>query len=518
MSVGCIACGTTRLGPDKTFQRGIPPIVAIFRKKQDDGAAQEAVEQFKPDPEKARKWFEHAKAMADSHQWGSALVYYAHGLKLDPESISAQEQMLDAAQRYYKTGGKKLPSKDIKQLDGPGPMDKLAVALVTWTSELDKPALAIKALDAAVKAEQFGLGGYLCPRILVIMRRARKVNRNHLLQLKSLAAECDDWDVAIAAGTAALEMDSSDSKLDDELKDLAAQRAMAKGGYEKAAGKEGGFREFIKDADKQQELSQQDSLAGAGGSRQSGLERARHAYETSPEVPDVLNKYAQLLRREGSDSALEEAERVYHAGYKSTGEYRFRMNAGDIAINRHRSAIEILRQDLESAGDHERAAMQERLDQKEKELLEIEAGEYADRSIKYPTDRGLKYQLGDVAFRRGDLGTAMECFQKAKDEPKLRTIAGHYLGRCFALEEWHSEAIAEYQEVLSNIDATDKEREMDIRYDLMVSMISSARSDSNGEQARDALEICSWIARKDITYKDIRDRRKEIDQLVRELG
>ena len=92
------------------------------------------------------------------------------------------------------------------------------------------------------------------------------------------------------------------------------------------------------------------------------------------------------------------------------------------------------------------------------------------------------------------------------------------LGRCFALEDWHSEAIAEYQEVLSNIDASDKEREMDIRYDLMVSMIASSRSDSNVELARDALEICSWIARKDITYKDIRDRRKEIDQLVRELG
>lgn len=494
------------------------PPVAIFRKKQDDAEASDAVEQFKPDPEKASKWFQHARAMAESHQWSSALVYYAHGLKLDPGSLSGQEQLLEVAQRYYKSGGKKLPSKDIKQLDGPTPMDKMAVALVSWAGELDKAGLAIKALEATVKAEQFGLGAYLCPRILVIMRRAKKVNRNHLLQLKSLAAECDDWDVAIAAGTAALEMDSSDSKLDDELKDLAAQRAMAKGGYEKAAGKEGGFREFIKDADKQQQLDQDASLAGAGGSRQSSLERARHAYETSPEVPDVLNKYAQLLRREGTDASLEEAERVYQAGYEATGEYRFRMNAGDIAINRYRSAINLLEQQLENVGESERAAMQERIEQKQQELLDLEAGEYADRSEKYPTDRGLKYQLGDVAFRRGDLPTAMECFQKSKDEPKLRTIAGHYLGRCFALEDWHSEAIAEYQEVLSNIDASDKEREMDIRYDLMVSMIASSRSDSNVELARDALEICSWIARKDITYKDIRDRRKEIDQLVRELG
>ena len=73
------------------------PPVAIFRKKQDDAEASDAVEQFKPDPEKASKWFQHARAMAESHQWSSALVYYAHGLKLDPGSLSGQEQLLEVA-------------------------------------------------------------------------------------------------------------------------------------------------------------------------------------------------------------------------------------------------------------------------------------------------------------------------------------------------------------------------------------------------------------------------------------
>ena len=194
------------------------------------------------------------------------------------------------------------------------------------------------------------------------------------------------------------------------------------------------------------------------------------------------------------------------------------MNAGDIAINRLRSAVERIKQQLEQAPENEQAALQDRLTAKMSELLDFEAEEYADRSEKYPTDRTLKFQLGDVAYRRGDLGTAMECFQKAKDEPKLRTISGHYLGRCFAKENWHAEAIAEFREILEKLDSTDQERELEIRYDLMVSLIASAREERNGEQARDALEICSWIARKDITYRDIRDRRKEIDLLVREIG
>ena len=39
-----------------------------------------------------------------------------------------------------------------------------------------------------------------------------------------------------------------------------------------------------------------------------------------------------------------------------------------------------------------------------------------------------------------------------------------------------------------------------------------------GRSAREALEICSSIARKDITYRDIRARRKHADELIKELG
>lgn len=492
--------------------------MAIFRKKSDDSSPKEELKAFAADPAKAQKWFQHAKSMADSHQYASALVYYANGLKFDPDSISAQEAMLAVGQQHLKNGGKKISSKDIKQLDGPYPSDKLAMAMLAWTGELGKSALALKALEAAIACEKYSLSSHLCPIILTLIRRGKKVNRSHLLQLKDLAGECGEWDIAIASGTIAMEMDSTDSKLDDELKDLAAQRAMAKGGYEKAGGKEGGFREFIKDADKQRELSQEDSLAGAGGSRESSLDKARNAYETSPEVPDVLNKYAQLLRREGSSKSLDEAERIYRKGYKDTGEYRFRMNAGDIAINRARSNIARIRHELESATESDKPAMTDRLNKQASELLELEAIEYADRTEKYPTDRGLKYQLGDVAFRRGDLPTAMECFQKAKDEPKLRVMSGHYLGKCFAQEEWHSEAVAEYKEVLESIDASNKEQELEIRYDLMISLIAHARSERDVQLAKEALEICSWIARKDISYRDIRDRRKEIDQLTREIA
>ena len=112
----------------------------------------------------------------------------------------------------------------------------------------------------------------------------------------------------------------------------------------------------------------------------------------------------------------------------------------------------------------------------------------------------------------------MECFQKSKDEPKLRTRSGHFLARCFATEGWHSEAVDEFRDTLKNMDATERDLELDIRYDLMESLIELARAERSEYMAKEALEICSGIARKDITYRDIRSRRKELDELSRELG
>jgi soluble cytochrome b562 len=341
-------------------------------------------------------------------------------------------------------------------------------------------------------------------RVLSLISRAKKVDRKQLIQLKDLGAKAGAWNEAITAGQLALQIDPSDSALDTELKDLTAQRAMSQGGYEAAAGKEGGFRELVKDMDKQRELEQDESIAGVGGSEEQVVDRAKTAYLETPTVPDVLNRYAQLLRKSGSDDALQEAHKIYMKGYEDTNEYRFRMNAGDINILQARAACTPLEGEaLEAA----RAA-----------CLQLEQSEYSERAERYPTDRMLKFRLGEVSLRIGEIDTAMACFQKSKDEPKIRTRSGHLLGRCFAKEGWHSEAIDEYRDTIANVDATEGELELQIRYDLMESLIELAKQEQSVDHAREALEICSGIARKDITYRDIRSRRKELDELSRELS
>ncbi|MCH2135863.1 MAG: hypothetical protein MK101_04695 [Phycisphaerales bacterium] len=483
--------------------------LALFpRKKSGDSDGDD--KPFVAEPQKAVKWFDHASVQVNSGQVSTAIIYFATGIALDPESDRGHNGILQAALRHRQDGGKRLKANDLKGLGGHPDMTAFAEALALWMSDLENGGLAVKALDAAAPAPLHQAGRFFAPHVLGIVRHWKKTGKAPLVSVKDACSEIGAWDEALQAGQLALEHDPSDGALDQSIKDLSAQRAMAQGGYEDAIGQEGGFRSFVKDMDKQRELEEEESIAGVGGGSDRVLARARKSFKESPDVPENVNRYGTLLRRQGDETSLKKAEDVFMTGYKSTGEYRFRMAAGDIRIQRFRLRIRDITERAEEDGAERAASLEE-------QLLAFEAKEYGERADRYPTDRQIRFHLGEVAFRQQKIETAMGCFQKAKDEPRLRSRAGHKLGLCFASEGWHSEAIAEFKEVLSKIDATEAGLELEIRYDLMLSLIEAARSEQSEERARAALEICSGIARKDITYKDIRERRREIDELVKSL-
>jgi tetratricopeptide (TPR) repeat protein len=202
-------------------------------------------------------------------------------------------------------------------------------------------------------------------------------------------------------------------------------------------------------------------------------------------------------------------------GFERLNEYRFRMFAGEIRVMQMRRRVNALQKKVEAnAAD---AAAKAEYDAARKEFLEFEGGELREKQKNYPTDRSIKAELGRIEFELGNYEDAMAAFQACKDEAKLRIGATHMLGRCFAAEGWHSEAASEYREALGALGVGEAERELPIKYDLMLSLMEIAKSEKNGTYAREAGEICSAIVRRDISYRDIRTKRKEIDSLVKEL-
>ena len=123
-----------------------------------------------------------------------------------------------------------------------------------------------------------------------------------------------------------------------------------------------------------------------------------------------------------------------------------------------------------------------------------------------------------MKFELGRYDDAMPCFQEAKDDPKLRVRATHMLGRSFAAATWHDDAIKEFKDALESVEPGDRDTELSVRYNLMVSLMEFARDEKSLESAREALEICSSIVRKDITYRDIRACRSQVGELIKELA
>ncbi|MBX3374741.1 MAG: hypothetical protein KF817_12990 [Phycisphaeraceae bacterium] len=495
--------------------------MALFRKKPKEGdAAGETTAAsatgFTPQPETAQKFFEYARGAADSFNYEYAMELYARGLRQDPTSIPAHEALFQAGQRFIAKGGKPASGKDLRKLDDGTPIGRLIAAEYEWVRDLQNLKAALRAVELAVKADMLEVGHWFSPFVLGLLRRMPRKSRSQCIQAMSLFRQVEAWDAAMAAGGMAQELDPSDADLANDLKNLAAQRAMDQGGYTQNVGQEGSFLASIRDADRQREIAEDESLAGAGSSEERALERARLALEKEPASPDAINRYAQLLKKTGRPDMVEEACSVYARGYEATREYRFRMAEGDIRIEQKSEAA---RQAAAEAAAHpDDTARAGRAASLRAELLALRLSEYEERVARYPTDRFRKYDLGDVQYQLGRYQDAMVQFQAAMDEPKLQARAGHMLGRCFLAEQWFTDAIPVFEEAIRSVDLTDKDTELALKYDLLEALLGAAEQEQSIDHARDAKTLCSEIMRRNIAYRDIRQRRVQVDEIIRRLS
>ncbi|MFK7959374.1 MAG: tetratricopeptide repeat protein [Phycisphaerales bacterium] len=486
--------------------------MAIFNKSNKDESVSEP---FVPDPAKAGSFLEHARKSASSSNYPYALILYAKGVRFDPGNMVAHEEMWGVALRHTNEKGKSASGKDVKSLDTSDSAGKFAAAEYEWMHDVRNAKLAFKTMDAAAAADQLEVGKWFAPKVLGILRQQKKLSKRDLVGLMDTFAAVDAWDEAMSVGEMARTLDPSDGDLDQRLKSLAAQRAMDQGGYNEAGGQEGGYRRMVKDADKQRELIEEDSISSNASTEERNLARAKAAYEENPASPDAVNRFAQLLRRQATPDSIKQAFELFRKAHADTNEYRFKMAADDIAIDQKQKKVEGLEKLVAENPDNAGAA--EKLETARRDLLEGQSKAYTERVSRYPTDRFRKFDLGKVHFALGNYEDAMAQFQSAKDEPKLHVGAAHMLGRCFFAEGWHSEAVGEFDEAIDATDATMRDVELAVKYDLMVALVELAKVENDSEAARRAQTICSEIVRRDITYRDIRKRRKEVDEVIRSI-
>lgn len=470
---------------------------------------------FVPQPDKARKFFEHARTIAQTGNAEYALMLYAKGLRLDPSGVARHEEAFKIAVSHFQSGGKPASKDQVKELEGPGPIEKFVQAEYVWWRDLKNVDSLFKMLETCGKAGQIEFGNWVAARAMNILKGQPKQSKSMWLKAKTHFMSIEAWGEAHACVEQAVAVDPTDTQLAADLKELTARHALKQGGYDKQAGQQGGLKSNLKDAEKQQERQDAQAITMTEETEAKLVERARADLEANPMSGDAVQKLGSLLRRRGTAEAEEEAYTVLMGGFERLREYRFKMVAGEIRISQARrkrdAALKAHQADTESA------ALKEAYESARMELVEVEVRELREKQKNFPTDRSIKFELGRIEFELGNFDEAMASFQSCKDEAKLRIASTHMLGKCFAASGWHGEAIGEYREALQSLGAGEVERELPIKYDLMVSLMEQARAERSGASAREAGEICSAIVRRDISYRDIRTKRKDIDALVKEF-
>lgn len=473
---------------------------------------------FVAQPDKARPFLDRARDVAEKGNATYALQLFANAVRFDPANIAIHDAFFECAKVFFSAGGTPAKAADLKQLESATAVDRFAQAEYAWMRDPNSTDRALELLDAAGKAGQTEFGGWFAPKALnlVATSMAKKPNKKVWKRAKDLFTVLQAWNEAFIAGEQAVKLDPADTELINDLNQLTAARAIQQGGYGEASGTEGGFRKSMRDADRQRELDEGESAGGSGSSEERNLELRKKAYQENPLVADNVLLYAQALRKSGDPDHEKIAYQVYMQAWTALKEYRFRQAAGEIKVARARRQLATI--EAKAAQNPTDAAAQSDAAKARRAVLELEIAEFKDRAAAYPTDRSLKYEIGRIMADQGKAEEAMPYLQQAKEEPKLRMAAAHLLGRCFAAEKWFVEAVEEYKAALSWIDSSQPERELEIRYELMLALMELARAERSLQHAKDAAETCSAILRKDIGYRDIRNRRKELDALVKELA
>jgi len=498
--------------------------LAFFGKKtatgfpDDDGPDKDKDKDKAPivfSPEKATKFFEHARTVEETGNLQYAIQLWLNGLRWDPGSMTGLQGFFAAVPKFLNDpASKKGLDKDvIKSVSGKTDVDKFLLAILEWALKPKEATLAVRAFEATAKVGQPEPTLWVGDRAFATAISQPKPRKDLIMKCCESFERVGSFDRAIKAAEAAHRVDPTDGQLGAYIRTLAAQATMARGGYERS-GEAGGFRQNIRDADKQRMLEDSERIVKTDETIDRLLVAAVEEYKKRPTDLPTIDKLGKLLLERGRPSDEEKAWKLFMEAFEATKQFRFREQAGDIRIRQSRRKVVELQQMLEKAPENE--MVQRMLAQQQTDHANLELEEHKLRVANYPTDLVRKFELGKRYYNAGRYNEAVELFQESQQDPKNRAPSLLYLGQSFLNIGWNDEAVETFRRGLE-MRETSAEMQLEMRYSLMVALQQKATETRDLATLEEADKIASGIAVQSISFKDIRARREQIKKALTEL-
>jgi len=475
---------------------------------------------FQPDPRKSKAWLERAHTVADTGNYEYAIECYLSGLRHDPDNMAEHEALRDVSLKRKVKGGKPAGLKDRMNKIGSDPIGKMLHAEKLLAMDPLNCKLMRDVMNHAVAADalypDLRLGEvafWVGDLLLEFNGGQKKPDKNLYMQACENFRAIGRFDKAVEAVKRAYRL-SGDDNLLPLLKDLEAEETMSSGKY--GGGEEGDFRANVKDSDEQRKLELGDARSASEAQVDELIATRRAELEEDPDDMSRVTKLVDALLRKESAAEEKEAIGLLSKAWEQTGQYRWKVRAGDIAmkqINRHVRDLKAMH-DAVPDDDETAQRYREMLGKK----LTFELQEYTERVKNYPTDLALKYELGRRLYQAHKFDDAIGMFQQAKQDPKSRASSHIYLGRCYVNKDWLDEAIDTLGDGIEAHPLQDDRVALELRYLKMDAHYKAAEKQRSAEQADEARKLASFILQADINFRDIRQRVEQIKALTAKLS
>ncbi len=495
---------------------------------------------FVHDPRKARRFFEYGETMAQARNYDHAIDCYISGLRFDPDNLKRHQELRETALKRKAAGGKASGLLGVSKV-GDSWADKMLTAEKEWALDPTNPKLLLGAIQAGLTAQAkadalppapissdltdsditlatdtLGLNevifwqAQLC---LEALAAAAKPDKRLYMELVTVFRKLFDHDDAacdksIEACRRALQLDPDSSDMVSMLKNLEAEIYNRR----HTNTKKGGFRENLKDAAGQQLI--QADITSAGVGIDDLITRRRNEWMADRDNTDTIKRLVETLLKKEDVNTEKEAVALLMKAHELTREYGWKSRAADVQMQQYNRVVNDLRKKMEADHSPETKAAYTKVRSKQ---LRFELDHFTERANQYPTDMKVRFELGKRQYKGQMFDEAIASFQGAKNDPKSRAEASFFLGQCYGHKGWSDESIESFEAAMEEHQFEDDRLGKDIRYELMLALARSAKTDNDLEKAEKAQRIASSLLQIDIGYKDIRDKMDTLRLLTKKI-
>ena len=442
-----------------------------------------------PNAGKGKAFFERADQVSETGNWDFAIAMYLEGISREPENLDRGHKPLRKVSINRKAqGGKPAGMIDqIKRRPCKDPVRNLVNAEYLLSKDPGSVQNMMQVLQAARKCDLIGLVHWISLIILESQRQTKKPSKRILVDLVSAFELARDFSMSVQACDMAIQVDPDDGELRDRMRSLSALYTIDKGKFEE----EGDFTKGVDDLEAQQKIQKKDALVKDEEYLLEQIRKCRQDYLENPHVAGKINNAVDALLKIENESYENEAIDILAKAHKDSSAYQFKMRIGDIRIRQMSRRFRQMRDSGDTAGATEQAKRQ----------LAFELDEYKERCANYPTDLGLKFEMGRRQFLSGQYDEAIASLQTAQRDPRRGLRARSLIGQAFVKKGWLGMAVETFEKALE-LESTE-EFTMELRYFLGDVL------DNMGQLER-AQEQFSTVAQLDYNYRDVRQRIENI--------